>query len=155
MNDKRKGRAGLKKGEILTDYRQIRAVLLNARRIAVLGGSPKPERDSHRVARYLKDEGYEILPIRPAQTEILGEKAYKSLDDIEGPVDIVDVFRNSDQIMSHVPEAIRLNPKVFWMQLGIENPEAAKLLTDAGIDVVMNRCVKIDHENLFKKKIVV
>jgi predicted CoA-binding protein len=155
MNDKHKGRERLKKGEILTDDRQIRAVLEAARNIAVLGLSPKPDRDSHRVARYLKDEGYRILPVRPAQREILGEKAYGSLDDIDGPVDVVDAFRSSGQIMAHVPEVIRLRPKVFWMQLGIENPEAAKMLTDAGIDVVMNRCIKLDHGDLFKKKIVV
>lgn len=155
MNDKLKGRAGLKKGEILTDYRQIRAVLLDARRIAVLGLSPKPDRDSYRVARYLRDEGYQIVPVRPAQTEILGEKVYRSLDDIDGPVDIVDAFRTGAQIMAHVPEIIRLHPNVFWMQLGIENSEAANVLTDAGIDVVMNRCIKIDHGNLFRKKFVV
>ena len=155
MNDKYKGCEELKKGEILTEYRQIKPVLQDARTIAVLGVSPKPGRDSYRVARYLKDEGYRILPVRPAQTEILGEKVYRSLDDIDVPVDVVDAFRSGEQIMAHVVEVIRLRPKVFWMQLGIENPEAAKMLTDAGIDVVMNRCIKMDHEDLFKKKIVV
>lgn len=145
----------MKKVEILTEYRQIKHVLQDARTIAVLGVSPKPERDSYRVARYLKDEGYRILPVRPAQAEILGEKVYRSLGDIDMPVDIVDAFRSGEQILGHVPEVIRLRPKVFWMQLGIENSEAAKMLMDEGIDVVMNRCIKMDHEDLFNKKIVV
>lgn len=156
LNDKHKGRERLKKGEIITDPRQIRTVLQEARTIAVLGVSPKPDRDSYRVARYLKDEGYRILPIRPAQKEILGEKAYPSLEAIlHESVDIVDAFRPSNQILAHVPEVIRLRPGVFWMQLGIQHPEAAEMLMDAGIDVVMNRCIKTDHEDLFRKKIIV
>ena len=114
-----------------------------------MGLSPKPERDSNRVATYLKAQGYRIIPVRPGQNEILDEKAYASLDDIKDSVDIVDVFRNPDQVMAHVLEAIRLKPKAFWMQLGIENAEAASLLTEAGIDVIQNRCIKIDHEKLF------
>ncbi|WP_373497822.1 CoA-binding protein [Desulfococcus sp.] len=145
----------MKKGEILTDQRKILSVLQEARTIAVLGLSPKPDRDSYRVARYLQDEGYRILPIRPAQKEILGEKAYNGLEEIDEPVDIVDAFRSSDQIMAHVPGVIRLRPRVFWMQLGIEHPGAAGMLMDAGIDVVMNRCIKVEHENLFRKKIIV
>ena len=81
--------------------------------------------------------------------EILGEKVYASLDDVNGPIDIIDVFRNSDQVMAHAHEAIRLKPKVFWMQLYIENKEAAALLTEAGIDVVVNRCIKVEHGRLF------
>jgi predicted CoA-binding protein len=145
----------LKKGAILTDYRQIRSVLAESEVIAVLGLSPKPERDSHRVARYMQKAGYRILPVRPAQKRILGERVYRALEEIEGPVDIVDAFRTSGQVMAHVPEVIRIRPRVFWMQLGIENRDAANQLTDAGIDVVMNRCIKVDHENLYGKKIIV
>lgn len=144
----------MKKGALLTEQRQIRPILEEAITIAVLGVSPKPNRDSHRVARYLQEEGYRVLPVRPAQREILGEKAYPSLGEIEAPVDIVDAFRTSEQVLAHVPEVIRLRPRVFWMQLGIENPEAAGMLMDAGIDVVMNRCIKTDHEDLFRKKII-
>jgi predicted CoA-binding protein len=140
----------MKSGQIITDDSKIRELLETANTIAILGLSPKPERDSNMVARYLKDQGYKIIPVRPAQNEILGEKAYASLDDINEPVDIVDVFRNPAQIMPHAHEAIRLKPKVFWMQLNIENQEAAELLTSAGIDVVMNRCIKVDHGRLFK-----
>ena len=138
----------MKTGRIITQDEDIKDILNTTKTIAVLGLSPKPERDSNRVARYLKDRGYKIIPVRPAQKEILGEKAYRSLDDIKEPVDIIDVFRNPAQIIPHVPEAIRLKPKVFWMQLNIENPEAADLLTAAGIDVVMDRCIEVEHERL-------
>ena len=140
----------MKSGQIITEDGKIRDILENAITIAILGLSPKPERDSNMVAIYLKDQGYKIIPVRPAQDEILGEKAYASLDDIKEPVDIVDVFRNPAQIMPHAHEAIRIKPKVFWMQLNIENQEAAELLTAAGIDVIMDRCIKVDHGRLCK-----
>lgn len=145
----------LKKGRIINSDSELKAILEQAKVIAVLGLSPKPERDSNKVARYLQDNGYKIIPVRPAQKELLGEKAYKSLDDVSNPVDIVNVFRNSSQIMPHAHEAIRNGAKVFWMQLGIENEEAAELLMSAGIDVIMNRCTKVDHESFFKKNILV
>ena len=145
----------MKTGEIVTSERRLKEILENAKTIAVVGLSPKPERDSHRVAKYLQEAGYKIVPVRPAQTEILGEKAYKTLDEVTDEIDIVDVFRSSDQVMPHAHEAIRIGAKVFWMQLGIENMEAAKLLTEAGIDVVMNRCTKVDHGSYFKKNILV
>ncbi len=138
----------MKSGKIITQDDKIRDILKNARTIAILGLSPKPERDSNMVARYLKEQGYRIIPVRPAQKEILGEKVYASLDDIKETVDIVDVFRNPAQIVPHAHETIRLKPKVFWMQLNIENREAADLLTAAGIDVIMDRCIKVDHERL-------
>ncbi|MEA1947650.1 MAG: CoA-binding protein [Thermodesulfobacteriota bacterium] len=138
----------MKPGRIITRDHEIRNMLETATAIAILGLSPKPERDSNRVARYLKDHGYRIIPVRPAQKEIFGEKAYRFIDDIKEPVDIVNVFRNSAQIVPHAHEAIRLKPKVFWMQLNIENREASDLLTAAGIDVVMDRCIKVEHERL-------
>ena len=138
----------MQSGKIITQDDKIRNILKNARTIAILGLSPKPERDSNMVARYLKEQGYRIIPVRPAQKEILGEKVYASLDDIKETVDIVDVFRNPAQIVPHAHEAIRLKPKIFWMQLNIENREAADLLTAAGIDVIMDRCIKVDHERL-------
>ena len=125
-------------------------MLEQARTIAVVGLSPKAARDSNMVARYLKTQGYRIIPVRPAQKEILGEKTYASLDDIEGSVDIVNVFRNPSQIVPHAHEALRVKPRVFWMQLDIENQEAADIVTAAGIDVVMNRCIKVEHERLCK-----
>ena len=144
----------MKPGKIITEDSDIKDILENAKTIAILGLNPKPERDSNRVARYLKDHGYGIIPVRPGQKEILGQKAYASLDDIKKNVDIVDVFRNSKQMLPHAYEAIRMQPKVFWMQLGIENQEAASLLIKAGIDVVMNKCIKIEHGRLCKKIIL-
>lgn len=136
-------------GQIITDDARIRQLLSDAKTVAVLGLSPKPGRDSYRVAEYLQSKGFRIIPVRPAQTEILGEKSVASLDEVAGPVDIVDVFRSPDQVVPHAREAIRLKPKAFWMQEGIANREAAELLTAAGIDVVMDRCIKKDHERLF------
>jgi hypothetical protein len=138
----------MKTGRVITADEDIKPLLTAAKTIAVVGLSPKPDRDSYQVAAYLQQHGYRVLPVRPAQAEILGEKAYASLDDITGPVDIIDVFRSPDQILPHAQEALRLKPKVFWMQEGIENREAAALLTAAGIDVVMNRCIKRDHARL-------
>jgi len=138
----------MKIGRVLNADEDVKALLLKAKTIAIVGLSPKPDRDSYQVAAYLQQHGYRVLPVRPAQTEILGEKAHASLDDIPGPVDIIDVFRSSDQVLPHAREALRLKPNVFWMQEGIENHEAAALLTAAGIDVVMNRCIKHDHARL-------
>jgi hypothetical protein len=138
----------MKTGRVIIADEDIKPLLNAAKTIAVVGLSPKPDRDSYQVAAYLQQHGYRVLPVRPAQAEILGEKAYASLDDIAGPVDIIDVFRSPDQILPHAQEALRLKPKVFWMQEGIENREAAALLTAAGIHVVMNRCIKRDHARL-------
>jgi hypothetical protein len=138
----------MKTGEIITEDSKKKEVLENARTIAIVGISPNSEKASNIVARYLQRKGYKIIPIRPGADEILGEKAYASLDEVKEPVDVVDVFRSSDQIVPHAREALRLKPKVFWMQLKIENQEAADLLTAAGIDVVMNQCIKIEHGRL-------
>ena len=140
----------MRSGKIINEDSDIKDMLENAKTIAILGLSPKPERDSNRVARYLKDHGYKIIPVRPGQEEILGQSAFATLDDIKENVDIVDVFRNPEQILPHAREAIRMQPKVFWMQLGIENQKAASLLVKAGIDVVMNKCIKIEHDRLCK-----
>ena len=138
----------MKAGRVITRDEDIKALLSAAKTIAVVGLSPKPDRDSYQVAAYLQRHGYHILPVRPVQVEILGEKAYASLDDIAGPVDIIDVFRSPEQVLPHAHEALRLKPRVFWMQEGVENRDAAALLTAAGIDVVMNRCIKRDHARL-------
>jgi predicted CoA-binding protein len=138
--------AAMPAGRLITDKETIQEILRSSRTIAVVGLSPKPDRDSHRVGRYLIENSYEIIPVRPAQKEILGRKAYRSLEEVPGPVDIVDVFRRSDQIPAVAEAAMPLGPRVFWMQLGIENHDAALQLTAAGIDVVMNRCIKLEHE---------
>ena len=144
----------MKSGKIINEDSDIKDILENAKTIAILGLSPESEKESNNVARYLKDQGYSIIPVRPGQEEILGQKVYATLDDIKEHVDIVDVFRNSKQMLPHAHEAIRMQPKVFWMQLGIENQEAASLLIKAGIDVVMNKCIKTEHGRLCKKIIL-
>ena len=118
--------------------------------IAVVGCSPKPERAGHYVAKYLQDLGYRIIPVNPGQTEILGEKCYASLRDIPEPVDMVDCFRKSEDIPPIVDDAIAIGVKYIWMQLDIVNEEAAARASAAGIDVVMDRCPKIDYPRLFR-----
>ena len=107
----------MKPGRTITEDIDIKNVLESTKTIAILGLSPKPERESNKVARYLKGQGYRIIPVRPGQQEILEQSAYATLDDIKENVDIVDVFRNPEQILPHAHEAIRMQPKVFWMQL--------------------------------------
>ncbi|MCP3953276.1 MAG: CoA-binding protein [Desulfobacterales bacterium] len=136
------------KGRILVFEDDIKATLETAKTIAVLGLSPKPQRDSHKVGLYLKQHGYTIIPVRPAQAEVLGEKAYPTLQDIPVPVDIVDAFINPARILPLAEDAVKIKPKLFWMQLGVENAAAAEILINAGIDVIMNRCIKIDHAKL-------
>lgn len=136
-------------GRILMEDEEIREVLEECRTIAVLGMSPKPERDSHGVGLYLLKAGYGVIPVYPGATEIAGLKACGKTEDLApGSVDILDVFRKSEDVEAHVAEAIRLKPRVFWMQLGVENGRAAERLTQAGIDVVMDKCIKVEHARL-------
>ncbi|MBI4018695.1 MAG: CoA-binding protein [Candidatus Aenigmarchaeota archaeon] len=127
--------------------------ILKLRTIAIVGLSRSPEKDSYSVAEYLKSRGYVIVPVNPMATEILGEKCHVSLKDIPFPVDIVDVFRPSADVLYIAKEAAELKgktgkPLVFWMQLGIENPEARKIAEDAGMTVIENKCIKVEHELL-------
>lgn len=135
-------------GHIVTEDNRKKEILESSGTIAIVGLSSHPDKASHIVARYLQQQGYKIIPIRPGTNEILGEKAYATLDDVREAVDVVNVFRSSEQIVPHAREALRLKPKVFWMQLNIENREAADLLTASGIDVIMNQCIKIEHGRL-------
>lgn len=145
----------MKKGRIVSTNSDLKHILESAKTIAIVGLSANPSKDSNKVARYLKENGFKIIPVHPKEEEILGEKAVSSLDEISEPVDIVNVFRRPEQIVPHAEEAIRNGAGVFWMQLGIENQEAAELLNEAGVDVVMNRCTKVDYESFFKKSILV
>jgi predicted CoA-binding protein len=124
---------------------EIKAILKNYHVVAVVGLSPKPERASHQVARYLKEHGYRIVPVNPGQKEILGEKCYRSLSDIPFPIEVVDIFRNVEAIPAIVDEAIAIGAKVVWMQQGLAEPASARKARDAGLQVVMDRCMKIDH----------
>ena len=124
---------------------QIRSLLREVKTIAVVGLSPRAERPSYRVSRAMQGFGYRIVPVRPAVTEVLGEKAYARLSDIPFPVDLVDVFRNADEVGPIVDECIALGVKRLWLQDGVVNEEAAKKARAAGITVVMDRCVWRDY----------
>jgi len=118
-----------------------------AKNIAIVGISKDPEKPSYKVAEYLKNNGYKIIPINPNYDELLGEKCFKSLTEAPQNIDIVDVFRKSTDILPIAEEALKIKPKIFWMQLGIENREARELLEKSGIMVVENSCIKIFHNN--------
>lgn len=129
---------------------RIPYLLRHCRTIAVVGLSPKPHRASFDVARYLQGNGYRIIPINPNATEVLGEKAYATLSEAakHEKIDLVDCFRNSEDIPPIVDEAIAIGAKGVWMQLGISHPEAAAKAEEAGLVVVQDHCVKIDHRVL-------
>ena len=120
----------------------IDRILSDSRTIAVVGLSEKPERPSHEVARYLQERGFRIIPVNPNVREVLGEKAYPSLREIPGTVDLVDVFRRSEEMVPVAEEAIRIGARFFWMQEGVTNREAEEMLAGAGIPVVADRCMK-------------
>ncbi len=127
---------------------EIINILKNARKIAVVGLSPKEHRDSNMVARYLMEQGYEIIPVNPGQKEILGQTCYKSLSDIPFPVDIADLFLNPQRVPPVVDQAIEKGIPIIWMQLGIVHNEAARKAREAGTKVVMNKCIKVEHQNM-------
>lgn len=135
---------------VIDEDEKIKEVLTRYKTIAVVGCSRNPEKDAHKVPKYMKEHGYRIIPVNPFANEILGEKAYKSVSEIKESVDIVDVFRPSEEVLEVVKEALKIRPKVVWMQLGIKNEDAAKLAEENRIDVVMDRCIKIEHERLIK-----
>ncbi|MDL5040705.1 CoA-binding protein [Heyndrickxia coagulans] len=124
---------------------EIREILQKAKRIAVVGLSNNPEKTSYMVAKAMQDAGYEIIPVNPKATEILGKKAVPSLKDIEGHVDIVDIFRRPEYLPELAREFDEIDADVFWAQLGIENEEAYRFLKEKGYTVVMNRCIKVEH----------
>jgi predicted CoA-binding protein len=127
---------------------EIKKILQNSKTIAVVGLSDKPERDSYKVAQYLKEQGYAIIPVNPTKTEILGEKTYPDLASIPGPVDIVDIFRNIDAVPGIVDEAIGIGAKVVWMQLGLAHNASAAKAKEAGLVAVQSKCLKVEHQKL-------
>jgi predicted CoA-binding protein len=129
----------------MIDDAAIGRILKTSRTIAVVGLSPKPERPSHGVARYLLAQGYDVIPVNPGQREILGLKCYANLGEIPRPVDIVDCFRRSADMPAIAAQAVAIGARVLWMQLGVENDAAAATATAAGLTVIMDRCIKIEH----------
>jgi hypothetical protein len=119
-----------------------------AQRLAVIGASLKSERPSHWISIYLKEHGYTVIPVNPGHTEILGDKCYKSLIDIPESVDIVDIFRETSAVPAIVDEAIAKKAKVVWMQEGIVHEEAAQKAREAGLQVVMDTCMRAAHRSL-------
>ncbi|WLD91747.1 CoA-binding protein [Alkalihalobacillus sp. AL-G] len=130
------------------DKSTIKEILQTKKRIAVVGLSDRPERTSYQVSQYMQNNGYEIIPVNPSVSEVLGEKAYKSLQDIDGKIDIVNVFRRSEHLPEVAKETRKVGADVFWAQLGLKNDEAAEILQDSDTTVVMDRCIKVDHASM-------
>ena len=123
--------------------------IYSLKNIAVVGMSKNPDKAAHYVPKYLHQNGYNVIPVNPSATEILGKTCYSSLLDIPSTIDIVDVFRPSDQVMSIVADSIKIKPKVIWLQEGIHNQEAEEIAKKSGIDVIFNRCMLAEHQRLF------
>ncbi|HQR12732.1 MAG TPA: CoA-binding protein [Casimicrobiaceae bacterium] len=133
---------------LVEDIAGLRRILAKNRIIAVAGLSANWYRPSYFAAKYMQDHGYRIIPVNPNYAEVLGERCYPSVAAIPGPVDMVDCFRKPGEIVPLAREAVAKGAKVLWMQLGIRNDEAAQFAVAAGLDVVMDRCVKIEHARL-------
>lgn len=130
----------------------LKSILLRAKTIAVVGASPKPWRASHDIMQFLLDEGYVVIPVNPSYREVLGRECYPDLRHIphqyQHQIDIVDIFRKSDAIVPIVGDAIATGAKVIWMQSGIINEEAARMAGAAGLSVIMDRCIAVEHRLL-------
>lgn len=133
---------------IINDDAGLRRILGCCKTIAMVGLSPKAERPSHGVARFLMAHGYTVIPVNPGQQEILGQPCYPDLKSIPVKVDMVDVFRTPADVPPIVEDAIAIGAKVLWLQLGVIHPEAAEKASVAGLDVVMDRCPKIEFARL-------
>jgi len=133
---------------IVDDIAGLRGILRSSRVIAVVGLSAHWYRPSYFAAKYMQDHGYRIIPVNPNYADVLGERSYPSLSAIPDAVDIVDCFRKPEEMIPIAREAVAKGARVLWMQLGIRNDEAARIAADAGLDVVMNRCVKIEHARI-------
>ena len=133
----------------MDDSDKVRRILKGSRTIAVVGLSAQWHRPSDFAAKYMQEHGYRVIPVNPTYPEILGEKSYQRLADIPEPVDVVDCFRKSSEIPALAEEAIAIGAKVLWMQLGVENAAARARAEAAGLEVVENRCMKIEHGRFF------
>jgi len=126
---------------------QIREIL-SLNKVAVIGMSKNSSKAAHYVPKYLSDNGYDVIPVNPSSDKILDKKCYDSILEIDEPIDIVDVFRPSDQVLPFVKDAVQKKPKVIWLQEGIHNSEAEELAKSHGIKVVFNRCMLAEHQRL-------
>jgi len=137
------------KGRFATTAAGRIRILERYQRIAMVGLSSNPFRPSHFAAIYMLSEGYDVTPVNPREKEVLGRRAYASLREAPGPIEIVDIFRENAAVPAIVEEAIAVGAKVIWMQLGVVHEEAADRARQAGLEVVMDRCVKIEHARFF------
>ena len=133
---------------MITQDNDIRSILSSSKTIAVVGASPKPWRDSGSIAQFLIGRGYTVYPVNPRYKEVLGEKCYPDLKSLPEKIDIVDIFRKSEEVEPIIDEAIAIGAKVIWMQLGVVNAHAAEKAESAGMQVIMDRCIAIDHRAL-------
>jgi len=133
----------------MTEIKTLRRILTDYKRVAVVGLSDNSTRPSNVVAKYLLRQGFEVIPVNPKYDEILGQKCYPDLTSIPTPVDIVDLFRRIEHVPPLVDDAIAIGAKVVWMQLDIVHEEAAQKARAAGLEVIMNRCIKIEYARLF------
>jgi uncharacterized protein len=134
--------------DLRTNDAALRDVLLQAKTIAVVGHSDRPNRPSYQIAQFLRQAGYVVYPVNPAVTSIDGQPCYASLADVPVPIDIVNVFRRSEQLPGVAEEAIAIHAGTFWAQLGLSHPDAAKRAIDSGLNVVMDACIKIEYLRL-------
>jgi len=133
----------------MTDIRDLRRIMTDYKRVAIVGLSADWSRPSNFAAKYLLDHGFEVIPVKPKYPEILGQKCYADLRDIPTPVDIVDLFQRIERVPPFVDQAIEIGARVVWLQLGIVHEEAAQKARDAGLEVVQDRCMKIEYARLF------
>ena len=131
------------------DISTLRRILRDCRTIAIVGLSAEWHRPSNFVAKYLQQHGYRVIPVNPRYTEVLGERCYANLSDIADRVDMVDVFRRTEDVLPIAEQAVRIGAKCLWQQIGVMNAQAAALAQAAGLDAVQDRCVKIEHARLF------
>ena len=134
---------------MIDDIDGLRRILKENSTVAMVGLSEKWHRPSNFAAKYLIDHGYKVIPVNPAYKEVLGQKCYGSILDIPQKVDVVDCFRKPARITQIARDAVKIGAKVLWMQIGIENDEAKNIAEEGGLEVVMNRCMKIEHGRLY------
>jgi uncharacterized protein len=134
---------------MVDDIPTLRRILRESRTVAIVGLSAEWHRPSNFVAKYLQQHGYRVIPVNPRYTEVLGERCYANLTDIAEPVDMVDVFRRSEDVLPIAQAAVRIGAKCLWQQIGVINRDADAFASAAGLDSVMDRCVKIEHARLF------
>ena len=149
MADGVSGNSPVNRSPFATTVQDRIRILETYKRIAMVGLSSNPFRPSHFAAIYMISEGYDVTPVNPRECEILGRRSYPSLLDVPGPIEIVDIFREPDAVPAIVEQAIARNAKVIWMQLGVIHEQAAAKAREAGLEVVMDRCVKIEHARFF------